>query len=738
MTNNKKLRQKSYKAALATTMAAGALVATVPATADVVGAETIKFSDVKENQHFYKNLQDLAARGVITGYEDGTFKPGANLTRAHAAKIIALALDLDTKNVKDPGFKDVSKSSAYYGHIAALVEAGVIKGYDDKTFKPNGTVTRAHIAQMIVKAFDLKEVKLANLPFKDINDKQWFANYVHTLYASEITTGKTTTAFGPNDLVTRGQIVSFIARAEEKVNELDVKPDFELSLIHTNDTHAAIANAPKRSTIIKNVRKEKPNALLLDAGDVFQGTLYFTEYKGEADLALMNYMGYDAMTLGNHEFDLGKTAEGHQALADFVKNAKFPILTSNVNFSQDDKLAGLYKAGIKENAAGGNIYDGSIIEVDGEKVGIFGLTTETTAGSSSPNKVTFENYIEEAEKAVAAFEAQGVDKIVALSHLGYNNPVDSNDLLLAATVDGIDVIVGGHSHTELKEATIVDKNKNGVKKDPTVIVQTGSSSANVGTLDVEFDKNGVVIGYANELIKIADQKDDPEAAAILAPYTIGISAVQNQETGGVAVNALPNPRVDKDGNGESVRNSETALGNLVADSMLAQGKLVSPNATIALQNGGGVRGPVDQGPITMGDVLTVLSFNNGLYSVDLTGAELKKVIEGGVYSVPVESGSFLHVAGLKAEFDSSKPAGKRVVSIQVADKDGKFAPVDDTKTYTVITNSYIAGGPDFSSAAEAGRAKDIGISDWESFATYLKTAGKVNPTIEGRIVDVKK
>ncbi|MFJ8064706.1 bifunctional metallophosphatase/5'-nucleotidase [Psychrobacillus sp. NPDC096426] len=330
-------------------------------------------------------------------------------------------------------------------------------------------------------------------------------------------------------------------------------------------------------------------------------------------------------------------------------------------------------------------------------------------------------------------------KIVALSHLGYDNPVDKNDLLLAAHVEGIDIIVGGHSHTTLNEATIVDKDEKGAQKDPTVIVQTGSSSANVGTLDVKFDENGVIVSHVNKLIAIGEQKADPEAEAILAPFKIGISAVQNQETGGIAVNALVNPRTGDPGNkGESVRNSETALGNLVADSMLAQGKLVSPNATIALQNGGGVRGPVDQGPITMGDVLTVLSFNNGLYSVDLTGAELKQVIEGGVSAVPTESGSFLHVAGLKIEFDSSKPAGKRVVSIQAADKDGKFAPVDDAKTYTVITNSYIAGGPDFASAAAAGRATDIGISDWESFAAYLKTAGEVDPKIEGRIVNIAK
>ncbi|RKJ65140.1 bifunctional metallophosphatase/5'-nucleotidase, partial [Butyricicoccus sp. 1XD8-22] len=244
-------------------------------------------------------------------------------------------------------------------------------------------------------------------------------------------------------------------------SELTTEDTFTLSIIHTNDTHANIANAPKRATIINNVREEKPNALLLDAGDVFQGTLYFTQYKGQADLELMNYMGYDAMTLGNHEFDLGKTAEGHQALVDFIKNATFPILTANVNFSADNIFDGLYHEGIATTADVANIYDGLIIEVEGEEIGIFGLTTETTAGSSSPEKVTFENYIEEAEKAVQSLEDQGVDKIVALTHLGFNNPADSNDLLLAEEVEGIDIIVGGHSHTTLTEAYVVDENAEG-------------------------------------------------------------------------------------------------------------------------------------------------------------------------------------------------------------------------------------------------------------------------------------
>lgn len=203
--------QSLFRATLATTVATGALVAAVPTFTQ---AEVTNFKDVKKTHQFYEAIMHLTANGVINGYEDGTYKPGQQISRAHAAKIIALALDLDTVNVKDPGFKDVKKNHPYYGHIAALVNAGIIKGYEDNTFKPTGNLTRAHIAQMIVLGYKLQEEKLSNLPFKDINEKQWFSDYIQTLFSNKITSGTTATTFSPNAFVTRGQVASFLFKSE--------------------------------------------------------------------------------------------------------------------------------------------------------------------------------------------------------------------------------------------------------------------------------------------------------------------------------------------------------------------------------------------------------------------------------------------------------------------------------------------------------------------------------------------
>lgn len=224
----KNRRTKMFTAALATTVAATGVMAVAPGLAK---ADAPTFTDVKDipSHHFYEAVMKYSAAGMISGYSNGTFKPGQNITRQDAAKLLALVLDLDVKNVSDPGFKDVSKTSPYYSYIAALVEAGIISGYEDNTFKPGDSLTRAQMAKIITLGFELEDVNSLQLPFKDINDKQWHMEFVRTLYAHEITTGTTPTTFSPNAFVTRGQMASFVFRSEAfaipKVDEDQVAVD---------------------------------------------------------------------------------------------------------------------------------------------------------------------------------------------------------------------------------------------------------------------------------------------------------------------------------------------------------------------------------------------------------------------------------------------------------------------------------------------------------------------------------
>ncbi|EIJ80387.1 5'-nucleotidase [Bacillus methanolicus PB1] len=506
---------------------------------------------------------------------------------------------------------------------------------------------------------------------------------------------------------------------------------FKLTVMHTNDTHAHLDNIARRITAIKQVRQANPNSLLLDAGDVFSGTLYFSEFNGLADLEFMNLAGYDAMTFGNHEFD-----KGTATLANFVKDAKFPFVSANVDFSKDDNLKVRFNNRLSSNPENGQIYNGIIKKVNGEKIGIFGLTTAETKYISSPGKdVVFEDYIEEAEKAVEAFESQGVNKIIALTHIGYNDGGGDNDLTLAKEVEGIDVIVGGHSHDKLA-APVVDQ----TGEEPTIIVQANEYSKFLGTLDVEFDKNGKVIGHAGKLIEI-DKKvnnayelqDDSEAAQILAAkYKPTVVEKQNTVVGQAAVDLI--------GGNPPARVGETNLGNLITDGMLAKAKTINPDTVIALQNGGGIRVSVPAGNITLAKILEVLPFGNSLGLMRLTGAEIKEALEFSVKDVPKPFGGFLQVSGMKFIYDSRKPAGERVLTVEV-NEGGNYVPLDPAKTYVVATNIFTAKGGDgytmFAKAYAEGRVSEPGFVDWEMFRDYISAQPNqtVNPSVEGRIID---
>lgn len=511
--------------------------------------------------------------------------------------------------------------------------------------------------------------------------------------------------------------------------------------MHSNDTHANLANIARKVTAVKEVRAKKPNALLLDAGDVFSGTLYFNEFKGQADLAFMNLMKYDVMTFGNHEFDLGATPEGHQALVDFIKGSQFPFVSSNVDFSKDTKFTGLFTDLISSEPQNGKIYNGIIKEMNGEKVGIFGLTTAETKDISSPGSIAFEDYITEAKKAVKAFEDKGVNKIIALTHIGFDdNPAYDNDQILAKSVEGIDVIVGGHSHTQLDKPVVVDKNIAGQAKAATLIVQAYQYNDYLGTLDVTFNNKGVVVAHNGALLKVADYAEDAQALATLKPFKDKVEELSNTETGASASIALDNPRTGGDNTKPSVRKNETPLGNLITDGMLKKAKQYNNDVIMALQNGGGIRAGINQGPITVGEVITVLPFGNTLATMSLTGKELKEALEVSVGQYPAENGGFLHVSGAKVEFDSTKAKGQRIVKVSYMDGQGKYVEIQDNVTYTIATNAFTAKGGDgydvFQKAYEEGRVTDLGLSDWENLAEHITSLGTVNPKVEGRVVDV--
>jgi len=716
----------SNKKFIASTITAAAVAAGfVPAAS----ADEITFTDVSERYADAVNF--LVGNGITEGKSTTSFGTSEKISRVDASVLIANALGVDKDaTYKDSGFTDVPERAKWA--VDALAEMGVLNGFDEDTFGSNSFLTRNQAALLLANAAELDvNENVTKTKFSDVNER--FAPYVDALVKAGIAFGKSDTEFGANDSVQRGEMALFLERAKEQFGFMD------LMVMHTNDTHAYLDNAPLRATAVKEIRAANENTLLLDAGDVFSGDLYFNKYQGEADLAFMNYIGYDAMTFGNHEFDLGSTTDGHKALSEFISNAEFPMVSSNVDFSKDALFAGLQNDRYTFDYDNGEIYNGIIANVNGEAVGIFGLTTEETENISSTGEVEISNYIDAANEAVAAFEAKGVDKIIAITHIGFDDAEKyDNDKLLAESVEGIDIIVGGHTHAKVDEPFVSEE-----FEAPTLIVQANEYGKFLGTLDVSFNPWGEITLYAGQLLDTTkDITPDQGAVDLLAPYKAGVEELKAQQTGAVAADLLDGSRItDEVVEGDGVRASETNLGNLMTDAMLAKAKTINSKTTIAIQNGGGIRASIDEGPISVGEVLKVMPFGNALAIMEVTGTELLGALEISVGQAPKENGGFLHVAGMKFKYDSTKAVGERVTEVMVLEGI-EYVALDLAKTYTVATNSFTAKGGDgftmFDKAYDEGRVSEPGFVDYENFIEYIKSLDEVNPTIEGRIVDVSK
>lgn len=693
-----------------------------------LAAEWQDYQDVSSENDHYKGIKALTEQGVFRGYEENAFMPWEQLSRQHAAVVLSKVGKFETPTDIDKTlnvYKDVNKNSRYAKEIAVLTEAKVFKGDKNGNFNPHAKITRQQMASVLVLAMDLEQYNDG----KDVKINLENVSASHKERVQILANLDLTNQYGnyrPYEHITRAAVATLLHKSEYAA-------DFELSVMHMNDTHGHVEPLPQMVTAVKEKREYKPDSMLFHAGDAFSGTLYFTKFGGQADVDLFNLMDMTAMAYGNHEFDRGDSEDGNETLSKFVKAANFPLLGSNIDFSADPFMKDLVvDETMAKNAEGGKSYYSIVEEVDGEEIGVFGLDTEATANIARPNMVTFSNYLDIAKEAVAEFEAAGINKIVAVTHLGLDNdPTYGNDQLLAL-VDGIDIIVGGHSHTRMEEPMAITKDANGVEKDPTLIVQAGDKGLNLGELDVKFDEEGVISYYEGKLNSVGDYEADAEAASVLKPYSEEIEEVKVEEIGAEALQDIKNS-----GTGEG----ETPIGNLIADAMLAGAKAKDADTVIAFQNGGGIRATIEKGPITVGEVMNVLPFGNDPVTGALTGQQIKETFEHSVHLSPEYHGGYLSVSGMTFKYDSTRETGDRVTGMKV-DIDGEYVDIKMDEEYVVTTNEFTAqGGDGFKTLAEAndaGAFEDIGEIDWEQLRNYLvdDLDGVVDPKVEDRIIDI--
>lgn len=502
--------------------------------------------------------------------------------------------------------------------------------------------------------------------------------------------------------------------------------DYSLTILHTNDFHArfepiskydsgcstednakgeCFGGSARLVTAIQQARANTNNSILVDGGDQFQGTLFYTYYKGKAAAEMMNKLEYDAMTVGNHEFD-----DGPEVLRGFIDAVEFPVLMSNANVSKEPLLADVLKKS-------------AVIEKGGEKIGFIGLTPEDTDELASPGKnISFSDPVIAVQAEVDKLMAAGVNKIIVLSHSGY--VVDQR---VAKDVTGIDVIVGGHSNTLLSNVSDRAQGPYPTMIGNTAIVQAYAYGKLLGELSVTFDDDGNLLKATGEpMVLDGSVKEDIATVERVAELAQPLEEIRSKV---VAKTEAP-----IEGNRDVCRNRECEMGNLVADAMLA--RVVDQGVTIAIQNSGGLRASIDEGEITMGEVLTVLPFQNTLSTFQLSGKDIIAALENGVSQVEEGAGRFPQVAGLKFSWDPSVAANEgRIQEVQVQ-KGGAWSAIDPAAVYGVVTNNYVRGGGDgykiFST--EGTDAYDYGPGLELVVAEYIAANQPYKPYLDGRIV----
>ncbi|KAA5802163.1 bifunctional metallophosphatase/5'-nucleotidase [Alkalicaulis satelles] len=549
---------------------------------------------------------------------------------------------------------------------------------------------------------------------------------------------------------------------------------FILTLLHINDHHSHLEpHALTLDPAVLGLEGEEPltlshggfplltplfaeraraseAVLTLHAGDAMTGTLYYTLFEGEADAALMNRICFDAFVLGNHEFDHGDA--GLVRFLDFLDDGacETAILSANTAAHDASPLIGRYQPS-------------AVFERAGRRIGVIGLTiAEKTKISSSPDPDT--QFLDETQSAQAEIDrlrSQGVTKIILLTHSQYER-----ERAMARALSGVDVIVGGDSHTLLGDAAVLaplgfspdgpyptlETNADG---DPVCVVQAFEYARVMGELQVSFDDQGRVIACsgtpripvdaseADETLTAAlaahsvlyPVTPDADSAALLANFSEALDELRQNVIGEAGEN-LCMVRLPGEGRAEPLcaRAETYAQGShvsaLVAEAFLQR----EGGADIALQNAGGVRASIAAGPVTIADIFTVLPFANTLHVLELSGAEILETLDAAVGDAVSGGGAYPYAAGLRFTADLSAEPGARVRDVEVNPRlAGDWGPIDPEARYRVVTNSFIAGGGDgyqvFARASAEGRVTDTFAEYAQSFVNYVRALSEAGEAL---------
>jgi 2',3'-cyclic-nucleotide 2'-phosphodiesterase (5'-nucleotidase family) len=474
-----------------------------------------------------------------------------------------------------------------------------------------------------------------------------------------------------------------------------------LTILHVNDFHGRLEPAaPKPGTgdaptggaallagLVRREREKDPGGtILLSAGDMFQGTPASNLFHGAPVLEIMNSLSFDAMALGNHEFDWGL-----DVLGKLRDGASFPFLSATIVDGAGPPHPGLARY--------------VLLERKGVRIAVVGVTTPETPYTTRQDNVkglVFLDPVSALPEVLREVRARGADAVVVLSHLGF-----PEDKALAAAVPGIDVIVGGHTHTAVTAPVRVGK---------TVVAQAGCNGLYLGVVRLEVEPGSGKVVYRGDgsgLLPVsaaAGAPADPEAARVVESCRERLAGEFRKTVGTADVDLVRNDE------------RESNLGNLLCDAARA-----ATGADAAFMNAYGIRADLPKGEITLEQVYTVLPFENTLLTFRLSGAGIVAALERGA---TLESG-MLQVSGVRMRVDLSRPGGSRVSDVRIGG-----VPLDPKREYRVTVNDFLAAGGDRFDSFREGSGATAGGNFRDAVLEYLRTRSPVSPRVEGRITVV--
>jgi len=516
---------------------------------------------------------------------------------------------------------------------------------------------------------------------------------------------------------------------------------FTLTVLHTNDIHSAYGGTTDKGLIchaaiceggrggylrldqaVRAIRQDRPDALFLDAGDIFQGSLFWVQHKERMPMALIDKMGYQAMVPGNHEFD-----EGWQTWLGMIKALKTPVAIANISFDPRP-----------DSPSADTLHPFIVLERNGRKIGIVGLITEETPLKASPGPgIRFNDAKKALEAAIEKLAAEDVHIIIALTHLGLEE-----DRLLARAVDGVDIIVGGHSHSLLSNShgraegpyPIVEKTPNGT---PVLVVTASTACAYLGRLDVGFDENGIAREWRGDpilldqaaLASLGAPKPDAGLAKLIGDFAAPVQEMMTTRIG--VINAAGREGMPlEEPNVTECRRVECLSGNIAADALRA---IPFKEAHIAVINSGALRASLPGGKVTPGNVMETLPFQNTAVMAKMPGSVILQALEHGIAKYGEGGGSFLQVSGMRYAFNPSRKPGRRISKAQVQDTNGQWRLLDNNAIYRVVTLDFLARrGDRFEMFAPLTWEESDKLAS-DALRIYLERHSPVEAMLEGRI-----